>query len=179
MKKSNLYTRTGDTGTTSLATGERVAKTHPRLEAYGTLDELNAHIGLLLTSIDEETDRTCLTAIQNRLFTLGAALASSEDYPLALEEPLACLERAIDEADALRGPWRGFVLPGGTRAAALAHLCRTVCRRFERRLLALAADVDVAPDTLQYTNRLSDYFFVLARHLNYLAGQEENYWRKG
>lgn len=187
MKKSNIYTRHGDQGQTSLATGERVAKTHPRLEAYGTLDELSAHIGLLLADVTDETHREELLAIQRHLFTIGGQLASTGSAgvtPVSVAggtpaPPVLALERAIDAADAPLGGWRGFILPGGTRAAAQAHVCRTVCRRFERRLLALAADVDVAPDTLQYANRLSDYFFVLARHLNYLAGQEENYWRKG
>lgn len=166
-----VYTRTGDQGQTSLASGERVAKTHPRLEAYGTLDELSSHIGLLLTELSDDALRTTLLDIQRTLFEIGARLASTQPYPLTL--PVAEIEAEID---ALAAPWRGFTLPGGCRAAAQAHVCRTVCRRFERRLLALP---DAPTDIVQYANRLSDFLYVLALHLNKISGREENYWRKG
>lgn len=182
MKKSNVYTRGGDTGMTSLVGGQRVPKTHYRLEAYGTLDELNSQIGLLITYVDQPTDRQRLIDIQCDLFSVGSILATDETE----REPRCCitqeiiseLEHAIDEADEPLGGWRGFILPGGTRGAAVAHVCRTVCRRLERRIYAMAQEVAVDPLITQYVNRLSDYFFVLAKKINFLAGVDENIWRK-
>lgn len=187
---SHIYTRTGDNGTTSLVGGQRVPKTHIRLEAYGTIDELNAHIGLLVAFLQPSPSAMppCshvpfLIDIQSMLFTIGAMLATDttqRDYRPArcvTEDDVAAMERAIDTAQQDLPGWRGFILPGGTQAAAQAHVCRTVCRRAERRIYALAAETDIDPLLLAYVNRLSDYFFVLAQKINHSAGQEENIWR--
>ncbi len=184
MKKSNIYTRTGDDGTTALAGGTRVAKTHVRLEAYGTVDELNAQIGLLAALVTDEADRADLTEIQNRLFVVGASLATDsamkEPRPSAVLDEAAAesLERRMDEMAGLLPPWRGFTLPGGTQAAAQCHVCRTVCRRAERRIWALAGEAPVDPALTVYINRLSDYLYVLAGKINFMAGMEEKIWRK-
>ncbi|MCR5180077.1 MAG: cob(I)yrinic acid a,c-diamide adenosyltransferase [Bacteroidaceae bacterium] len=183
MKKSHLYTRTGDDGTTSLVGGQRVPKTHARLEAYGTVDELNSHLGLLLSCVQDSGEENNLLVIQNQLFVICSELATADEDLRArrssvTEEDVAWMERAIDAAeDGLPG-WRGFILPGGTTAAAQAHVCRTVCRRAERRIHALAAEAEVNPLLLAYVNRLSDYLFALAQKLNHQAGKEEQYWRK-
>ena len=179
-----LYTRTGDSGTTSLVGGQRIAKTHIRLEAYGTVDELNSHIGLLISLITDDVDRALLTEVQNLLFSIGSMLAtdtSARDYRpgrYVTNDDVTVLENAIDAAEEGLPGWRGFILPGGTTAAAQAHVCRTVCRRAERRIYALAAEADVDAQLLAYMNRLSDYFFALAKKINHSAGQEENIWAK-
>lgn len=181
---SHLYTRTGDTGMTSLVGGQRVPKTHTRLEAYGTVDELNSHIGLLISLLADTDDRELLTGVQNLLFSIGSMLATDtteRDYRpgrFVTEEDIAALERAIDAAEEGLPGWRGFILPGGTTAAAQAHVCRTVCRRAERRIHALANEAEVDALLLAYVNRLSDYFFALAKKINHSAGQEENIWGK-
>ncbi|MCD8301810.1 MAG: cob(I)yrinic acid a,c-diamide adenosyltransferase [Prevotellaceae bacterium] len=181
-RKSNVYTRTGDTGTTSLASGQRVPKTNARLEAYGTLDELNSFIGLLMSNLTEEADRNFLLQVQNHLFSLGSRLATdAEEIPWRCsvdEQAVADMEHAIDEADQVAGGWRGFVLPGGCQAASLAHVCRTVCRRLERRVYAMEGWESLEPELLQYVNRLSDYFFILAKKQNILQGVEEKIWKK-
>lgn len=183
MKKCNVYTRTGDDGTTSLVGGKRVAKCCARLESYGTVDELNSQIGLLITYVEDEVDRQRLIQCQCDLFSIGSQLATEPDASrgprgVISEQDIADLEHAIDVAnDGLPG-WRGFTLPGGCRAAAVAHVCRTVCRRAERRIYALAEEAPVAPLVTAYVNRLSDYFYVLACRLNFLAGVQENLWGK-
>ncbi len=180
-----LYTRTGDTGMTSLVGGQRIPKTHVRLEAYGTIDELNSHIGLLiayLSSPEPSSDCALLTDIQNLLFSIGSMLAtdtSERDYRpgrYITEDDVTALESAIDAAEEGLPGWRGFILPGGTIAAAEAHVCRTVCRRAERCIYVLAAEADVDAQLLAYINRLSDYFFALAKKINHSAGHEENIW---
>lgn len=181
---SHLYTRTGDDGTTSLVGGQRVSKTHPRLEAYGTIDELNSHIGLLIAELGDADDVTLLIDIQNLLFSIGSMLAtdtSERDYRpgrYITPDDVRELEHAIDAAEEGLSGWRGFILPGGTVAAAQAHVCRTVCRRAERCIYAMAQDAEVDADLLAYVNRLSDYFFALAKKINHSAGREENIWRK-
>lgn len=183
VKRSHLYTRTGDSGMTSLVGGQRVPKTHLRLEAYGTVDELNSHLGLLLTYVDDAADRDVLLGVQNQLFVICSELATADEDLRArrssvTEEDVRWMEHAVDVAeDGLPG-WRGFILPGGTRGAAVAHICRTVCRRAERRIHALAADAEVNPLLLAYINRLSDYLFALAKKINHRAGKAENFWRK-
>lgn len=184
MKKCNVYTRTGDHGMTSLVGGKRVPKASLRLDSYGTVDELNSHIGLLLTYVTEEVDRQQLIDIQCWLFTLSSVLATDPESERAKEpcpitdETIAELEHAIDLAgDGLPG-WRGFTLPGGCRAAAQAHVCRTVCRRAERVILTLDAQESVPQNVLTYINRLSDYLYILACRLNFLSGTEEILWRK-
>ena len=178
-----VYTKTGDAGTTSLVGGKRVPKDCTRLESYGTIDELNAHVGLLLTYVTEQTDRDCLVGIQNCLFVVGAMLATETDSPhqpscVISSDDVTNLEKSIDLASEGLPKWRGFTLPGGCRAAAIAHVCRTVCRRAERRILALNASEPVEPQLLAYVNRLSDYFYVLALRLNFLQGTEEILWKK-
>ncbi len=183
MKKSTLYTRTGDRGTTSLVGGTRVPKTHVRLEAYGTVDELNAHLGLLLAYPLDKAAVSLLRQVQNNLFCVGAALATEEAdgrHTAVLEA--ACvgeLEQAIDVLDASLPPLRHFVLPGGCAAAAQCHVCRTVCRRAERCILRLVEE-GISPDEtlLQYINRLSDYLFALARKINLDQGADEILWEK-
>ena len=135
-----VYTKTGDAGTTSLVGGKRVPKDCARLESYGTVDELNAHVGLLLTYVSENQDRECLISIQNRLFVVGAQLATeAPNVPSSVitDDDVTNLENNIDKASEGLPKWRGFTLPGGCREAAIAHVCRTVCRRAERRILTL------------------------------------------
>lgn len=183
MKKSNVYTRTGDMGETSLASGRRVRKCCSRLESYGTIDELNSHLGLLLTDVKEEPLRERIIRIQHRLFEVGAILASEPDgqYPTQCRitaQDVADLEHDIDAtSDGLPG-WRGFTLPGGCRGAAQAHVARTVCRRAERCILSLAENEPVDPQLLAYVNRISDFLYVLACRLNFFAGTEEILWQK-
>ncbi len=181
MKKSNIYTRTGDTGTTQLASGERVKKSSTRLEAYGTVDELNSHLGLLLTYVESEPERDRIVQTQRDLCAIGGILATnpqSERHTRCNigEEDIQALEQAIDTAADGLPKWRGFVLPGGCRAAAQAHVCRTVCRRAERAICRLADEENVDNAVRIYMNRLSDYLFILASKLNFLAGKEEILW---
>ena len=176
-----VYTKTGDAGTTSLVGGKRVPKDCARLESYGTIDELNAHVGLLLTYVSENQDRECLISIQNRLFVVGAQLATeAPNVPSSVitDDDVTNLENNIDKASEGLPKWRGFTLPGGCREAAQAHVCRTVCRRAERRILTLNSEEKVDPQLLKYINRLSDYFYVLALRLNFLHGTEEILWQK-
>ncbi len=184
MKKSGIYTKTGDAGMTSLVGGVRVPKLHARLEAYGTVDELNSEIGLLITYVNDETEREVLTQVQNVLFVVGAYLATDQSQRTLREgnrldpKEVETLESAIDRIDEALPPLRLFVLPGGSRGAAVCHVCRTVCRRAERRILAVAAESEVDPTLLAYVNRLSDYLFVLSRKINKLEGNDEIIWRK-
>ena len=177
-----IYTKTGDKGTTSLVGGTRVPKTHIRLEAYGTVDELNSNLGLLITYLSDEKDRTFVRNVQNRLFAVGSSLATDLEKTdlkcasIVHPEDTECIEREIDRLDALLPPLRAFVLPGGSRAASVCHVCRTVCRRAERRILALAEQCEVAPDLLAYVNRLSDYLFILSRKTNLDEKKDELFW---
>ena len=178
---SKVYTKTGDCGTTSLVGGKRVPKECARLESYGTIDELNAQVGLLLTYVEEPVDRECLIGIQSRLFVIGAQLATeapNEPSCVVTLDDVSNLEQSIDQASEGLPKWRGFTLPGGCRAAALAHVCRTVCRRAERRILALKATEPVDANLIKYVNRLSDYFYVLALRLSFLQGTEEILWKR-
>jgi cob(I)alamin adenosyltransferase len=173
---NRIYTRTGDDGTTALGTGERRSKHDPRIAAYGTIDELNAVIGLarLHTAGDAELD-AMLMRIQNDLFDLGADLCMPErpDKPARerlrlVEAQAARLEQEIDRLNAALAPLTSFVLPGGTPAAAHLHLARTVCRRAERLIVALASKPGetVSAPVIKYVNRLSDFLFVASRHAN-------------
>ena len=174
---SKIYTRTGDAGTTGLADGSRVAKDNPRIAALGDLDETNSLIGLLLTEALPEDVRTLLTGIQHDLFDLGGEMAIPGSALLD-ERRTGELEGAIDAYNAGLGPLKEFILPGGTRAAALAHLARAVCRRAERQLVALAATEAVSEAGRKYLNRLSDLLFVLGRALNAAAGRSDVLWQK-
>ncbi|MBD5203072.1 MAG: cob(I)yrinic acid a,c-diamide adenosyltransferase [Bacteroides sp.] len=185
MKKSNLYTRGGDRGTTSLVGGERVRKNDVRVEAYGTVDELNAVIGLLMAEckpIDPEA-ASQLENISARLFDLGSYLASIGTDGARLPAPsaasIAALEAQIDSVDASTPPFRCFLLPGGHHAAAQAHVARTICRRAERRLLDVAdAGYPLESTALEWINRLSDYLFALSRYLNHATSTPEIEWKR-
>lgn len=188
MKHSILYTRTGDSGLTSLVSGNRVRKNHPRIEAYGTLDELNSHIGLLAAQElpDSHEVISMLRYLQNRLFDIGAYLATDPDempqgrtMPLGISTAdVARVEQMTDIIDGALPPLRRFVLPGGTRPSAIAQIARTVCRRAERRILTLAEEADIDPLVMQFINRMSDFLFALGRFCNVKAGQEEIFWEK-
>lgn len=181
--KSMVYTRTGDKGTTSLVGGQRVSKTDVRLESYGTVDELNSHIGLLISLIKDEHDIEILTHVQNLLFVVGSNLATDQSSTELRQasvihgEEITNLEQEIDRIDAELPTLRAFVLPGGCQASAQCHVCRTVCRRAERRILALGEQADVQPELLQFVNRLSDYLFVLARKINIDEKKSEIFWQ--
>jgi cob(I)alamin adenosyltransferase len=174
---SKIYTRTGDAGSTGLADGSRVSKDSARIAALGELDELNSTIGLLLTEELPDDIRHMLTGIQHDLFDLGGEMAIPGSA-LLNEKSVGELEAAIDGWNAELAPLKEFLLPGGTRAAALAHLARAVCRRAERQLVALSADESVSEGGRKYVNRLSDLLFVLGRTLNRLAGRSDVLWRK-
>lgn len=183
-----IYTKTGDKGMTSLVGGKRVEKSSVRIEAYGTVDELNAHIGVLIAEltpldapfISEEIE--VMERIQNSLFNVGTHLATEaeevEKIPSAMlpQGEVERIEQHIDTLSESLPPLRGFVLPGGTKAAALAHVCRTVCRRAERRVIALRKETEVAEEVVAYVNRLSDYFFLLSRKCNFIEGNNEKIW---
>lgn len=201
---SKIYTRTGDGGQTSLVGGTRVSKTHPRLEAYGTIDELSSHLGLLSALLQQKRQRLSLPDtersssrlpdtersgsrlpdterfllnIQHTLFVVSTLLATEEDShyrPAPLDKgAIAALEAEIDALQSDVPPLRAFIIPGGCAAAAEAHVCRTVCRRAERRVLSLSEQVPVSADVVRYINRLSDYLFILARYLNIQSGTPE------
>ncbi len=177
---TRIYTRLGDSGETHLGDMSRVAKTHPRIEAYGTVDELNAQIGVALTLPDMPAPYAqWLARIQNDLFDVGADVAAPEDSSgkdrlRVLPQQTKWLEQRCDEVNATLAPLRSFVLPGGTAAAAHLHVCRTVCRRAER--LAIACGDEVTAEVVRYLNRLSDLFFILSRGAN---GDEEPLWQPG
>ena len=164
--------------------GARVSKTHVRLEAYGTVDELNSQLGLLATYLTDEGDQKIILWVQHKLFSVGSYLATDQEHTtLRIESQIADediqrLERAIDEADAMLPPLKAFVIPGGARGSAVCHVCRTVCRRAERRILAMAEEHEVTENVSAFVNRLSDYLFVLARKMNLLAETDEIYWDK-
>lgn len=174
---SRIYTRTGDDGTTGLATGERVAKYDVRVEAFGAVDETNSAIGVLRAEPDLPSDIAgALERIQHELFEVGAELAMPGYVKIAVEH-VQRLERELDDLNAQLPPLEEFVLPGGTRAAALCHIARTVCRRAERRAWAAANEHTVNDAMLHYLNRLSDLLFVMARRLARSSGQERQWQR--
>lgn len=183
MKKSVVYTRTGDNGTTSLVGGTRIAKDDPRLEAYGTVDELNSHIGLVHSMTSDPFVAETLLGIQHRLFDLGAYLACDPDGEFQLPpgvtaETIATLEAAIDRLDEQMTVNDRFVLPGGSVESAQAHVARTVARRAERRIITLASMAPVDQIVVKYVNRLSDFLFVLARFNNVSRNIDEIFWEK-
>jgi cob(I)alamin adenosyltransferase len=176
-----IYTRTGDTGETSLFDGTRARKDDPRVDAYGEVDELNAWLGFVRASSSDAAIDGELAAIQRDLFALGAQLADPADRLAARvtkavvgDDDVARLERAIDRLDAPLPPLRRFILAGGTPAGAALHVARTICRRAERRIVSLDPPVD--PVLVRYINRLSDLLFVLARAVNHRSGSTETEW---
>ena len=174
---SKIVTRTGDNGTTGLGDGSRVAKDSARIDAIGAIDELNSTVGLLLAEAPPEAIAQCLTSVQHDLFDLGGEL-SIPGHVAVTDAHVARLEDAVEHFNADLGALKEFILPGGTRAAAVAHVARTVCRRAERSLVHMAADEPVGDAARRYLNRLSDLLFVLARALNRAAGRPDVLWRK-
>lgn len=173
---SRIYTRTGDNGTTGLADGSRVPKTSARVEAYGTVDELNSAIGLVLAPAIPAPVRRTLLDVQHELFRLGGELATPGAATMQAES-VTGVEQALDRYNAALPPLKEFILPGGGPAAAACHLARAVARRAERRLLTLAAAESVNPESVRYLNRLSDLLFVLARVLTRAAAGDEILWQ--
>jgi cob(I)alamin adenosyltransferase len=179
-----IYTKTGDEGQTSLWGGKRVSKHHIRIESYGTLDELNAYIGLVADASEHVPTSEYLRGVQSLLFTAGAILATPTDAPAPknmeiLESDILSLEQQIDEMEAVLTPLQNFILAGGHPTVSFTHLARTVCRRAER-LVVLLQDSDPHPlnlPILKYLNRLSDYLFVLARWLGKNLGAVEQIWK--
>jgi len=181
-----IYTKSGDDGTTSLYGGDRVKKSYLRVEAYGNLDELNSFLGLLIESVEVGDIRRYLEKIQHVLFNVGSLVATVDakyiaKLPGILSSDVVSLENRIDEMDKELNPMTHFILPGGQESVARAHVCRTVCRRTERSLVALLDAEpchDVLTLALHFLNRLSDYFFVLARRLTQLNHKNEVIWNK-
>ena len=175
---TKIYTRTGDQGSTGLGNGSRIGKESQRIAALGDVDETNSVIGLLLCEVLPDDVRQLLTGIQHDLFDLGGEISIPGATLLGTAQP-ARLEAAIDGYNAALAPLKEFILPGGSRAAALTHLARTVCRRAERSVVALAQTESVSTTGREYLNRLSDLLFVLARHLNQASGCGDVLWQKG
>lgn len=182
-----IYTKTGDKGETSLYGGTRVSKAAARVESYGTLDELNAFIGLAKAEISDEKVLSQLQKIQFDLFTVGSEAATPTDKLLLAngknrldlmisEKEITELELWMDDFDAELEPLRFFILPSGGKAAATVHVCRTVCRRAERAMVFLNETEEVRPELIKYLNRLSDYLFILARYISKISGEKEDYW---
>lgn len=188
-----IYTKTGDSGTTGLFAGPRVSKDHPRIRAYGAVDELNALLGVVDASFDSDSRENqgdgfcpsaCVKQLQSDLFSIGAQLAtpnaSEHGMCLLTEERVAELEVLIDKLEAVLPPLSNFILPGGTPASSMLHLARTVCRRAEREIVSLSHDDSVENPRLLivFLNRLSDFLFVLARWENHVSGVEDVPWTK-
>jgi cob(I)alamin adenosyltransferase len=180
-----IYTKTGDEGMTGLGGGQRVAKDSLRVEAYGTVDELNSQIGVALATGLCDRLAAELPPIQNQLFDLGSDLAttatSQARHPVPTVQPrhIERLEALIDELNAVVGPLTNFLLPGGSIGAAQLHVARTVCRRAERQTTTLAREETIGPTVLPYLNRLSDALFVMARYENHESGVSEPLWEPG
>ena len=176
-----IYTKKGDEGKTSLIGGTRVFKDHLRIDAYGTVDELNSFLGLIRDSIEMNTVRGVLTEIQERLFTIGASLAADPDkskmkIPDLTESDITLLEKEMDKMNEELPGLKNFILPGGHPVVSYCHIARCVCRRAERIAVALKNESFVDPKVIQYLNRLSDYLFVLSRWLGQKIGAEEIPW---
>lgn len=177
-----IYTKTGDQGLTSLIGGTRVKKSHLRIESYGTIDELNSYIGLVRDQPVNDSRKDLLKEIQDRLFTIGALLASDPDkstmkIPDLHEEDVTLLEMEMDKMNALLPPLKVFVLPGGHQSVSFCHVARCVCRRAERLAIALQEESSVNSLVIKYLNRLSDYLFVLSRKMAHELAAEEVPWK--
>lgn len=179
-----LYTKTGDKGTTGLIGGTRVSKSDVRLEAYGTVDELNAQIGVLVSLGVADEHAVFLRHMQNLLFTVGSNLATDTDktdYKVASvmkDEYIADVEKEIDRLDKALEPLRSFIIPGGSHKSAQCHVCRTIARRAERRIVAAQESYPIDSKVVVYVNRLSDYFFALSRTVLKDDNAKEIYWKK-
>ena len=179
-----IYTKTGDLGKTSLIGGTKVPKSHIRIDAYGTVDELNSHIGLLTDQLKDEHTKALLKEIQDRLFTIGSSLACDPDreplmkIPDLKEADITLLEIEMDKMNEALPAMRFFVLPGGDVSVSQAHVCRCVCRRAERLCVNMQEhDLFVEPLVIKYLNRLSDYLFVVSRYVGHLLGIAEIAWK--
>ena len=177
-----IYTKKGDTGTTQLIGGTRVPKNHIRIEAYGTVDELNSYIGLTSDSISDVKVKDILKEIQDRLFTIGSSLASDPEkskmkIPDLKEDDVTLLENEMDKMNEHLPEMKSFILPGGLAANSICHIARCVCRRAERLAVALSENEPVEPLVIKYLNRLSDYLFVLSRKISRDADAEEIPWK--
>ncbi len=177
-----IYTKKGDGGETSLIGGKRVAKDHLRIEAYGTIDELNSWLGMLSAQVENPTFLDGLNRNQHILFNLGSLLAADPDgvkmqLPELIESDITRLEEEMDRMNEILPELRNFVLPGGHAANASAHIARCVCRRAERLVVALNREKSIDPNILKYLNRLSDWLFVLSRAISFSVGAEEILWR--
>jgi len=175
---TRIYTRTGDDGTTGLGDGSRTAKDDSRIEAIGSVDELNCVLGVLLCEELPDTVHECLIGIQHRLFDIGGEL-SIPGHRMVADSHAHKLEQILDELNAGLPPLEDFILPGGTRAAALCHQARAVCRRAERRVHTLGKEAEINAASTRYLNRLSDLLFVMARYLNRQAGEPDVLWEHG
>lgn len=175
-----IYTKTGDAGTTSLFGGKRLGKDDLRIETYGTIDELNSFVGLLNAYLYDDKLKNILFNVQNRLFDMGSALACDPEKPLLTldiqESDIVLLEDEMDNMEQALEPLRNFILPGGSPAVSYAHICRTVCRRAERRVISLSRESQVDSMIVKYLNRLSDYFFILGRFIAKESGVSEILW---
>ncbi|WP_207955399.1 cob(I)yrinic acid a,c-diamide adenosyltransferase [Segetibacter sp. 3557_3] len=179
-----IYTKTGDLGNTSLIGGTKVPKSHLRIESYGTVDELNSYIGLLNDHLTDAHNKNYLKEVQDRLFTIGSSLACDPDkepmmkIPDLKETDIVSLEQEMDAMNKDLQPMRNFILPGGHVAVSTAHIARCVCRRAERLCVSLREhDLFVEPLVIKYLNRLSDYLFVLSRHIAHLLNVAEIAWK--
>src|ERR671919_103829 len=192
IRITRVYTRTGDKGETSLVGGKRVSKDSPRIDAYGTIDELNSIIGLARVFNEENLDAGeahqfldgVLCKIQDELFDLGSELATPPEFfqegmYRVSEKEIERIEKLIDKCQKDLEPLKSFILPGGGRVGAYLHQCRTVCRRAEREILRLSRAEEINHDVIKYMNRLSDLFFVLSRWISKQTGEQEYLWQRG
>lgn len=175
-----IYTKTGDRGETSLFGGLRLPKSHLRIDSYGTLDELNAYLGVVRDAMEDSTYNEEIKYIQDRLFTVGSHLASDPGKDMLLpdisEDDITALEKSIDKMNLELPELKHFILPGGNSQASFLHVARCVCRRAERRVVELSLQDNVDKDIIRYLNRLSDYLFVLSRYVSFKNGAEETKW---
>ena len=181
---SKIYTKTGDGGSTSLIGGTKVPKNHIRINAYGTIDELNSFIGWLIVQLSDMHQRELLREIQDRLFTIGSSLACDPKKEIAMQIPdlhesdIQLLEKEIDSMNGELPEMKSFILPGGSNTVSIAHICRTICRRAERIIVELNGSEPLnQPLIVKYLNRLSDFLFVLARYIGHSNGVEEVKWK--
>lgn len=178
-----IYTKTGDKGETGLIGGTRVSKSDIRIEAYGTVDELNSHVGLLMCYEAVELQKPVLETIQNKLFVIGSHLATDQNAvqishkSIISENDIAKIEEEIDKMNAELPELRAFILPGGSIESSFCHICRTISRRAERRIIDMQSNYPVDNQIIIYTNRLSDYFFTLARYVSLKNGTKEILWK--
>lgn len=178
-----IYTKTGDKGNTSLIGGTKVPKNDLRIDSYGTVDELNSHIGLIIEMIAHQDAKDALREVQDRLFTIGSLLACDPDKDIVMKLPglfesdITLLEKWIDEMDKELPRMKSFILPGGSKSVASLHIARCVCRRAERSVVALSIQHELPDHVLVYLNRLSDYLFMLSRFIGKLEGVAEIPWR--